>query len=181
MRNVLAAAIVATVITGSVVSSQRPASQEAPTNKTLALRNAVLSRELFKKLAPRAPGTIRAVVYDWDVDDGTATLVTFEDGATSVYLSTGGGVIGAGKHEAVRRAAAAFRDEAARVRDSFTPATTFPLPDRGKSRVYLVTDTATLQSAAFSDAEVRAQRHPLQKLVQLGQDVFTAVREASSK
>lgn len=125
----------ATLLPKVVVSARRFASQEPSTNRMLALRDAVLSRELFKKLPPLAPGTIRAVVYDWDVNGGVATLVTFDDGTTSIYLSTGGGIIGAGKHETVRRAAAAFRNEAARVRGNFTAATTFPLPDDDRSRL----------------------------------------------
>ncbi|MEO6533049.1 MAG: hypothetical protein ABIO06_05675 [Pseudolysinimonas sp.] len=36
---------------------------------------------------------------------GTATLVCFRDGTTSIYYSTGGGAIGMGQHESIARAA----------------------------------------------------------------------------
>jgi hypothetical protein len=45
---------------------------------------------------------------DWSMDNGTATLVAYDDGTTSLYTSTGGGVIGAGSHGEVRDAAEAF-------------------------------------------------------------------------
>jgi hypothetical protein len=39
---------------------------------------------------------------------GTVTLLALADGTTSLYLPTGGGVIGAGEHVPVRAAAEAF-------------------------------------------------------------------------
>jgi hypothetical protein len=42
---------------------------------------------------------------------GTATLMALADGTTSLYLSTGGGVIGGGFHDAVATAARSFLSE----------------------------------------------------------------------
>jgi hypothetical protein len=177
MRKLLAAVVL--VLTGNVVSCQRAAGQDSQTEGTMLLRNAVLLREPFKAMPPVAPGTILAVMYDWEIGRGVVTLVAFHDGTTSVYLSSGGGFIGTGSQQSVQRAAAAFREEAARVRGHFTPATAFPLPERGKSRFHLVTDSATLQSGMFTEAELQADAHPLGKLAHLAQDVITAVRQAS--
>ena len=174
-------AVTITLLTGSVLLAHPSGPQDPQGKGTMALRHAVLSREPFKKMPPAAAGTVRAVVYDWNVGSGVATLVAFEDGTTSVYLSTGGGIIGTGSHESVKRAAAAFRNEAARLRSRFTPAEAFPLPESGESRFYLVTDAATLQSAALSEAELKGDGHPLHKLARLGQDVISAVREASPR
>jgi hypothetical protein len=178
MRNFTVFTVAVTLLAGGVVLCQTSA-QDSQSKGTMALRGAVLSREAFKGSAPAVPGTIRAVVYDWDVGGGVATLVAFHDGTTSIYLSSGGGFVGAGAHDSVKRAAAAFRDEAARMRRHFTPAETFPLPDRGRSRFYIVTDGATLQSALFSDSEVQEEGHPLNKLARQAQDVMTAVRRVS--
>src|ERR1044072_2436959 len=41
---------------------------------------------------------VYGVVMDMDVDGETATIVAFETGDTSLYLSTGGGTIGWGEH-----------------------------------------------------------------------------------
>src|ERR1044072_5497440 len=37
---------------------------------------------------------IYGVIMDWDVGEGIATVVAFQSGDASVYLSSGGGVIG---------------------------------------------------------------------------------------
>jgi len=177
MRKLLAAFVA--VLTGSVVSCQRATGQDAQTEGTMLLRNAVLRREPFKGMKPVAPGTILAVVYDWEIGRGVVTLAAFHDGTTSIYLSSGGGFLGTGSQPSVQRAAAEFREEAARLRGHFTPASDFPLPDRGKARFHLVTDDATLQSGTFTEAELQADAHPLGKLAKLAQDVITAVRQAS--
>ena len=179
MRNLLIFAVIAAVLAAGVLFFRRSDSRGPATDGTMALRNAVLSRELFKDVAPESPGNIRAVVYDWHVGNGVASLVAFADGTTSIYLSSGGGVVGAGAHESVQRAAAAFRDEAARVHGHFVSATAFPLPDPGRSRFYVITHNATLQSGAFTDVELRADGHPLHALARQAQQVIAAVRQAS--
>jgi hypothetical protein len=82
-------------------------------NASALLRQKVLSREFLKGI-PREAGAVRCVVMDWNIGSGVATLVAFRDGTTSIYLSSGGGVIGAGAHESVTRVAAVFRQEAAK-------------------------------------------------------------------
>jgi hypothetical protein len=124
------------------------------------------------------PG-IRAVVYDWQIGAGTASLVTFDDGSTSVYLIPGGGFIGAGAHENVRRAAAAFRSEAAKALGQFHAITEYPLPAKGYSAFYIVTDSSTLSSGPVRTSDLDSQDHPFAALARLGQEVFTEVRKSS--
>lgn len=100
MRLALVAA--ATMVSATVAGSQRPASQDAATNQTLALRNTVLSRELFMKQRPSTPGVIRAIVYDWRLSSGAAIPVTFEDGTTVSARVRAVRIIGAGKYDSVR-------------------------------------------------------------------------------
>ncbi|PYG89029.1 hypothetical protein LY28_00849 [Ruminiclostridium sufflavum DSM 19573] len=48
-------------------------------------------------------------VVDMGVDKGkTATMICFIDGTASLYFSNGGGIIGAGQHEAVKKAVSTF-------------------------------------------------------------------------
>ena len=140
------------------------------------LRNAVLSRELLK-MAGSKPG-IRAVVYDWHFGAGTASLVAFDDGSTSLYLIPGGGFIGAGVHENVRRAAEAFRNEAAKVVGQFHVVTEYPLPASGYSAFYVVTDSSTLSSGELRTSDLNVQGHPLAALDRLGQEVIAEVRKS---
>jgi|HubBroStandDraft_6_1064221.scaffolds.fasta_scaffold97652_4 hypothetical protein len=51
---------------------------------------------------------VYGAVMDWTLDRGLATLFGLEDGTGSLYLSSGGGVIGGGFHEPVRQAVRAF-------------------------------------------------------------------------
>lgn len=51
---------------------------------------------------------VYGVIMEWGIDGGTITLPSYSTGDASVYLSTGGGVIGGGQHERVRVAAQKF-------------------------------------------------------------------------
>lgn len=52
---------------------------------------------------------VYGAVVDMGVDNiNTATMICFMDGTTSLYFSNGGGIIGAGKHEAVNKAVLTF-------------------------------------------------------------------------
>jgi hypothetical protein len=166
------------VLAGAFLVLTRPSAEEREqaTAAALGLRNAVLSREIFK-LAGSNPG-MRAVVYDWQFGAGTASLVAFEDGSTSLYLIPGGGFIGAGAHENVRRAAAAFRDEAAKALGQFHAVTEYPLPSNGYSAFYIVTNSSTLSSGPVRTSDLSSGSHPLHALDRLGQEVIAQVRKS---
>ncbi len=46
---------------------------------------------------------VYGIISDIDMDGETATIVTFLTGEASIYLSSGGGFIGAGQHESVQK------------------------------------------------------------------------------
>jgi hypothetical protein len=112
------------------------------------------------------------------VDGATATVLTVADGTVSLYLSTGGGVIGAGDHAAVRDAGQRFRHLVAESRDLLHQTAEFPLPGPGDVRFHARIDDAWLTAAA-SEAALRAGRDPLAELYAAGQDVLTEIRLAS--
>jgi len=95
-----------------------------------------------------------------------------------MYVSTGGGVIGAGEHEAVRAEAKRFRTVVADSRGLLTRSMDFPLPEPGEVRFQ-----ARLGSDGFSGAApesaLRGGRHPLSPLFAAGQDLLTEIRLAS--
>jgi hypothetical protein len=141
-----------------------------------ALRDEVLSRRFISALPPGAPGAVRGAVMDWGVGDGLATLVALEDGTVSLYLNPGGGIIGAGTHANVARAAEAFRAEAVNARAGFTAAETFPRPGPNSYTFYLLTDSATLRSGPVSAGSVRDAGHPLAGVAETAQALMTEVR-----
>ena len=174
---------------GRVPSSREPesissTSSPSPGGGTLDLRLVVLRREFLAGVAPAPGGGPRAVVMDWGLDNGVATVVAYDDGTTSLYLSSGGGVIGAGAHEAVRQAANAFRAEAAARRNQFSTVAandSFTLPSDGWVTFYLVTDSATLRAGPIDTRLLAAGTHPLAPLGNHAQAVITSIRESSPK
>jgi hypothetical protein len=150
-------------------------------NAMLELRQGVLSRTFFTNATPLAVDTPRCVLMDWNMSgNGVATLLAFYDGTTSLYFSSGGGILGAGAHEPVKRAATRFRQHALAERSRFTPASSFELPESGTVVLYIVTDTETLSSGPIPTSELEKGTHPLTALGGSAQAVITAVRQLSS-
>jgi hypothetical protein len=177
---IIVALLIGAIILVAVLTRPSAAEREQAAQGAATLRQKVLSREFLADTPGSIPGTsIRAVVFDWQLGNGTATLVAFDDGTTSLYFSSGGGVLGAGAHDAVKRAAAAFREEASKVQGRFTGVTEFPLPAGGTSVFYLVTDSATFTSGPIPSADLQRQEHPLGELARRAQDVITEVRKVS--
>jgi hypothetical protein len=146
------------------------------------LRSMVLRRDILASLAPSTDGRPRAVVMDWSMDSGAATLVAFDDGTTSLYTSTGGGVIGAGNHDAVRDAAVQFRAEAERMLTEFTAVAAndpFSLPPRNAVSFYVITDSATLRAGPIATSRLIAGDHPLAALGNRAQVTIAAIQALS--
>lgn len=68
-----------------------------------------------------------------------ASVVVIGEGTVSLYLGNGGGVIGAGQHEAVWQVATHFLDAAEVAHDWLEPTTGHDLPRVGYTRLYLHT------------------------------------------
>lgn len=73
-------------------------------------------------------------LMDMSYARGAATLVCLRDGTTSLYTSTGGGILGAGGHPGVAAASMAFLAELGRHTAAMRPDTDESLPARGARR-----------------------------------------------
>jgi hypothetical protein len=126
------------------------------------------------------PGHMRvwSVLMETGYPAAVASLVTVADGTTSLYFSNGGGIIGAGRHERVRAAAALFISAGDNNVAVFAPATEHPVPEVGRVRFYLRTFDGLLTAEA-SEADLAGNKHRLTPFFLLGQRVITAIREAS--
>ena len=116
------------------------------------------------------------------MDDGTATLVAYEDGTASLYTSTGSGIIGAGTHQEVRDAAEAFRTEAERMLKEFTAIAatdSLPLPPPNAVSFYVVTDSATLRAGPIATQRLIAGEDPLAALGNKAQEVIAAIHNVA--
>jgi hypothetical protein len=114
-------------------------------------------------------------LMELNVSGTVATIVATADGGVSMYLGSGGGVIGAGEHAAVQPAAERFRNVAADSRGLLGGADGFPLPEPGQVRFHARTADGDYSGAADETA-LRAGRHPLSPLYAAGQDLLTEIR-----
>ena len=92
------------IVAGSLVSPMSHATENDEAIKGL--------REMIFNLDPDEIGITQdklnhpvwGMVMETGFENGSFTLVTLADGTTSLYFSNGGGTIGAGEHESVRKA-----------------------------------------------------------------------------
>ena len=113
-----------------------------PDNRFQDLRNMALAvtPEQLQITLPTDQTKIYGVVMDWDLGEGIATFISFSTGDASMYLTSGGGLIGGGQHENVSTAAKAFIDKAQQYLDKTTKIDSTPLPDQNCVRFYFMTN-----------------------------------------
>lgn len=83
---------------------------------------------------------VYGVIMDWDVGEETATLVAFLSGDISLYLSSGGGVIGGGEHDNVKQAAVNFINKAEKYLSKTVKTESTPLPGKDDVKFYFLTN-----------------------------------------
>lgn len=113
-----------------------------PDNRFMDLRNMALdvTPEQLQLSLPADQTKVFGVVMDWDLGDGTMTLITYQTGDASMYLSSGGGVIGGGQHENVNKASKEFVSMAQNYLDKSSKADTTTLPDKDCFKFYFLTN-----------------------------------------
>jgi hypothetical protein len=173
--------VAAVVVNSKRTPARRTKELSKGMNAMLELRGRVLSRTMFASDPPAPAATPRCVLMDWNMSgNGVATLLAFHDGTTSLYFSNGGGILGAGGHEQVKRAATGFRQQAVAESAHFTPTTDFQLPKGGIVVLYIVNSTETLSSGPIPTTELANGTHPLTALGASAQAVITEMRRLSS-
>jgi hypothetical protein len=124
-----------------------------------------------------ASGAAWAVIMDSAYEGGCVSLVSLADGSTSIYFSTGGGIIGAGDRKTVAAASIAFVRAADSALDLLRPAESTDHPPAGYSRFFVRTDSALLSADAL-EPELGEGAHALSPLFYAAQDVIAAVRDS---
>jgi hypothetical protein len=117
---------------------------------------------------------VRGAAFEMGTGGACATVICVADGTTSLYLSTGGGQIGLGDHEPIRRANAAFRDAVSRHLDLMAPVSEVPLVAQGEVHVLGVTADGLRLIRWREDA--LSDTAPDWPLYLAGQDVVTQIR-----
>ena len=84
---------------------------------------------------------VYGIITDLDMGGGTATVVTYLTGDASIYLSSGGGFIGAGQHESVKKVAKEFVDNGHVISFKGKPFKNPDLPTSGNANFYFLSNS----------------------------------------
>jgi hypothetical protein len=114
-------------------------------------------------------------LMDMGFPSGTATLVALADGTTSLYTSTGGGIIGGGSHQAVTAATRVFLACVADHLGALAPETGTGLPARGRVIIRALTYQGQRAAEAAED-DLGYHRHALSPVFHAAHDVITQLR-----
>lgn len=168
----------------SAASAPRPPKVEKPPEEVfMDLRSQALATPaetvgMTGQFGPDEP--FGAMMEMW-LSDSVVSLACFANGDASFVFKTGGGMVGGGVHEAVRKAAQEFVALAHKAWSAMTPATGgHPLPAQGMVRFYLLTPrevvTAETDREALGDAG-----SPLGALFYGGQEVVAQMRQVQEQ
>jgi hypothetical protein len=114
-------------------------------------------------------------VMDMGMPHGCATLVCLRDGTTSLYTSSGFGIIGGGGHQAVVDANAALLDEVASKVASMPPDNDATLPSPGHVVLRALTQAGPRVHRAAED-DLGYERDPMSSIFHAAHAVITELR-----
>jgi hypothetical protein len=126
----------------STSQNQSPKEVKLEKNPFDGLRDMALSvtaEQLGLKISEEQT-KIYGIVMDWDLGDGIATVSAYETGDASMYLNSGGGVIGGGQHENVRNVVFPYITKGQNFLSKATLTESTPLPDKNCVRFYFLTN-----------------------------------------
>jgi hypothetical protein len=144
------------------------------------LRERALTADAMDIGVAADPAVPWGVIMETGYPGAVASLVAFADGSASLYLSSGGGVIGGGEHASVNAAARSLITKAAGQMHQFEPAPDHPVPAEGMTRFYIRTEKG-LRTAAAPESELAEGKHPLTPLFEAGHEVITELRLISEQ
>jgi hypothetical protein len=111
---------------------------------------------------------------------GTATLFCLVDGTTSLYYSTGGGMLGSAEYTPVAEAAKALVTQAESLLSQLTIDGEFPLPQVGQVRFYCFTYT-DIYSTQAAELTLKSGDHPLSAFYVLAHESLNQLRLSAQK
>lgn len=136
--------------------------------------------EMLGLSLPADKTIVYGVIMDWGMEGGTATSVSYQTGDASLYLSSGGGVIGGGQHQNVNNAAKQFVSLAQSFLDKTTKTEITTLPSTDEVKFYLLTNKGIFvgqeQMKNFEN-----NSSPWLKLFEEGNNVLTELHKVSDK
>lgn len=139
-----------------------------------------VSTEKLEIIFPNNEVRVYGMIMDMDMGGGIATLVAYSTGDASMYLSTGGGVVGGGQHDAVNKAAKKLNDQAQNYLNKASLVSETPIPSNGGVNIYLLTNKGKYlikeQLSNFDN-----EKSSIQLLFYGANDVITQLRMSTTK
>ena len=127
-------------------------------------------------------GGVWGVLMERGYAKGVATVVALADGTASMYLSTGGSVVGGKAYPPARRAALKLCEQAADSLAETNVAHDFPPPSKGRVRFYvLAADGVHAAEGAIFPSANDGGRDAVAPLLAAGDAVLDGLKEATSK
>ena len=120
------------------------------------------------------------VLMETGYEVGIASLVSLADGTTSLYYSTGGGILGSPDYTPLAEASKALVMEAQKVDSEMRLVKDVPLPSIGQVRFTCLTFTGRL-TAEVSEKSLASGSQPLSKIYALGRETLSQLRVLSDK
>ena len=127
--------------------------------------------------SPELP-SVFGLLMDTTYSNGTAAVVALADGTASLYTSTGGGLIGAGRFEPVRAAAVALLQRVEGWLDLLGDDASSTLPPIGHVTITALTYSGRRSVSAAED-ELVESRHPAAPMFQAVHGVIAQMRRAA--
>lgn len=126
------------------------------------------------------PHPVYALVMETGFPEGSFTLSSVADGSTSLYFSNGGGIIGGGEHEDVRKASNYLLSGAQHFYDKAKKVAEFPKPDAGNVIFYFVAFDG-VRSYVASEDDLGNEKDELSSLFFAAHNVITELRKIDEK
>ncbi len=148
-----------------------------PADVYIKLRNRILTlnpAEIGLAPSDQLPHVWGAMM-ETGYEAGSVTLVALSDGTTSLYFSTGGGMLGSGEFEPVAKASKALVSEAENILEMLSPTDNFPQVRVGAVRFYILTYEGVYYAEALEQM-LSAGKHTLSRLYLLAQDTIAQLR-----
>lgn len=129
--------------------------------------------------SPAAPH-VWGVLMETGYEVGAATLMALADGTTSLYYSTGGGMLGSGEFAPLAEASKTLVAQAEAQLPLMKPSTITALPKIGQVKFTLLTYSGIL-SAQAPEKSLALSQHPLSPLFTQAQITLRQLRALTEK
>ena len=160
----------------SIFGRKGSGAESDPAEVSAGLRRLALNLTAAS-LGPAAPPNppVIALLMESGMPSAAATLAGVADGTTSLYYSTGGGVIGAGNRPEIAAATHRWLQASGPFLEHLSPIGDPPLPAEGMVQFVAVTPGGLLGAVA-PIAELGERRHALSPLFYAGHGVIAQIR-----